>query len=137
MSIRDRIKKLKERQHGPAYEAAKSSVELAQTIENLMIEQELSKGDFAEKLGVRPSYVTKLLKGDHNLSVLSIAKIADALGVSFDCGLRSKNTARLILLKGGYSAYVGVSASNQNVFKTAKPEARDFARIKEIKRGAA
>jgi transcriptional regulator with XRE-family HTH domain len=46
-----------------------------------MQEHELKRADLAERLGVSPQYVSKLLSGTENLSLKSVANIQDRLGV--------------------------------------------------------
>lgn len=61
------------------YVAAGLCLDLAKNIEILMTQQNLSNVELAEKLGCSKSYVTKLLRGDENLSIKTLAKIAIAL----------------------------------------------------------
>lgn len=63
----------------PTYIAAGLSLELAMNIDKLMEEQNLTNTDLAEKLECSKAYVTKLLRGDANLTIKSLAKIAIAL----------------------------------------------------------
>lgn len=42
----------------------------------------LSRSELAQKLGVSPQYVSKLLSGTMNLSFKSVAGIEEALGIS-------------------------------------------------------
>jgi transcriptional regulator with XRE-family HTH domain len=46
-----------------------------------MQNNQLKRADLAERLGVSPQYVSKLLSGTENLSLKSIANIQDRLGV--------------------------------------------------------
>ena len=41
----------------------------------------MNQKTLAEKLGVKPQYISKLLKGEQNLSLQTIGKLSDALGV--------------------------------------------------------
>lgn len=43
----------------------------------------LKRADLAQRLGVTPQYVSKLLSGTENLSFKSIANIEDKLGITF------------------------------------------------------
>ena len=41
----------------------------------------MNQKTLAERLGVKPQYISKLLKGEQNLSLQTIAKLSEALGV--------------------------------------------------------
>lgn len=47
--------------------------------------QRISRSDFARRLKVSPAYVTKILRGNANLSLESLAKIAFALDMRWEC----------------------------------------------------
>ncbi len=61
------------------YVAAGLCADIAKNIESLMKHQKISNVELAEKLECTKSYVTKLLRGDQNLSVKTLAKISIAL----------------------------------------------------------
>jgi len=61
------------------YQALLIGAKIAKSIENTMIRQGISNKDLAENLKCKPSYVTKLLRGEQNLSLKSLAKISLAL----------------------------------------------------------
>jgi transcriptional regulator with XRE-family HTH domain len=54
---------------------------IALALIDYMQEHELKRADLAERLGVSPQYVSKLLSGTENLSLKSVANIQDRLGV--------------------------------------------------------
>lgn len=58
----------------------KLSVAIANRIEMLMREQGLSKKQFAEALGRRPSEVTKWLSGEHNFTIATLARLSAFFG---------------------------------------------------------
>lgn len=64
--------------------SAKLCNKLAKNIEQIMDEKKLSKSGLAELLSMSRPYITKLLSGDANLTIESLAKISIAL----DCDLR-------------------------------------------------
>ncbi len=45
----------------------------------------VSRSDLARKMGVSPAYITKILRGHANLSLESLAKLAFALGLKWEC----------------------------------------------------
>lgn len=51
---------------------------IAQKIDSLLARSDMTKSDFARELGVKPPYVTKLLRGDANVSLKTLVKIARA-----------------------------------------------------------
>lgn len=60
----------------------KLSVAIANRIESLMREAGYSKKQFAEKLGRRPSEVTKWLSGEHNFTIATLSRIGAFFGTS-------------------------------------------------------
>lgn len=63
----------------------------AEAVEGILIETGTNRKEFAEKLEVSTPYVTKVLRGDQNLSLKSMAKIARALDCKLDMSLRYKS----------------------------------------------
>ena len=55
---------------------------IALSIVSYMQEKKLSRADIAEKLGVSPQYVSRILSGTTNFSFKSIAEIEKRLGIS-------------------------------------------------------
>lgn len=71
------------------YLGDKAKIQFAVDIEAELTRLEMSKQDFAAKLETSGAYVTKLLKGDANLTIDSMAKIAHAFGLDeLHIGLR-------------------------------------------------
>lgn len=60
----------------------KWSRKIAMTIVDYMQENGLSRTDIAEKMGVSPQYVSRILSGNTNFSFKSIAEIERKLGIS-------------------------------------------------------
>jgi len=63
-------------------EAAIKSMELAIHIGNAIEAQGISQKSLAEKLGVSPQYISRLLKGKQNLSLETITSLEFALGIT-------------------------------------------------------
>ena len=59
------------------------SRQFAATLMGYMQQHGLKRADLAQRLGVTPQYVSKLLSGTENLSFKSIANIEDKLGITF------------------------------------------------------
>ncbi len=55
----------------------------------------ISRSDLAKRMKVRPSYITKILKGDYNFTLESMAKIARALDTDFRIHLRPEDAQSL------------------------------------------
>ena len=55
---------------------------VAMSIVDYMQENALSRADVAEKLGVSPQYVSRILSGNTNFSFKSVAEIERKLGIS-------------------------------------------------------
>ena len=58
------------------------SRQLATTLIGYMQHTGLKRADLADRLGVSPQYVSRLLSGTENLSFKSIANIEEKLGIS-------------------------------------------------------
>lgn len=60
----------------PEYYAELLKIEVTEAIYNLMEAKKYSKAELARKLGCKPPYITKLLRGTANITLDSLAKIA-------------------------------------------------------------
>ena len=60
----------------------KLSVAIAARIEPLMRQEGLSKKQFADALGRRPSEVTKWLSGEHNFTIATLSRLSAYFGKS-------------------------------------------------------
>ena len=58
----------------------KLSVSIAGRIESLMRDKGMSKKQFAEALGRRPSEVTKWLSGEHNFTIATLSRLSAFFG---------------------------------------------------------
>lgn len=74
-----------------SYWGEKAKLDVAIGINNLMNRNSITNTALAEKLGVKPPYVTKVLKGDSNLTIESLVKIARAVGGKLDIHLSDRN----------------------------------------------
>ena len=62
------------------YRLEKILLQLGEDICLLMEQQRLSRTQLAERMGVSPAYITKILSGNPNLTIKSLLKLADAMG---------------------------------------------------------
>ena len=54
--------------------------QVAEEISRLMRDQNMSRAEIAERLGVSRAYVTKILNGNPNLTIKTMLRLAEALG---------------------------------------------------------
>ena len=64
------------------------SLDLAISICTRMDELGLSKNEVAERAGMKPSALSRIISGKQNLTLATIAKLEYALDVRFDAGFR-------------------------------------------------
>ena len=62
------------------YRLERILIQLGEDICRLMRDQQISRADVAERLGVSRAYVTKVLNGNPNLTIKTLLKLSDALG---------------------------------------------------------
>ena len=60
----------------------KEIVEFSKKIKEVRLKKKMSQGDMAKILGVHRSYISGLERGVRNPSLLTVQKVAEALGVS-------------------------------------------------------
>lgn len=62
------------------YRLEKILLQLGEDICLLMEQQGLNRTHLAERMGVSPAYITKILSGNPNLTIKSLLKLTDAMG---------------------------------------------------------
>ena len=62
-------------------------IETAERIIDVMESGGVSRSELARRLNVSPAYITKVFRGHANLSLESLAKLAFALGMKWECAL--------------------------------------------------
>ena len=60
----------------------KEVIEFSKKIKEVRLKNKMSQGDVAKILGVHRSYISGLERGARNPSLLTVQKVAKALGVS-------------------------------------------------------
>lgn len=60
----------------------KETTQFSKTLREVRLKKNLSQGDIARILGVHRSYISGLERGRRNPSLLTVQKIAKALGVN-------------------------------------------------------
>ena len=66
----------------PSYSGNKQLVALGLTIRDLRQQAELSQEAFADEVGIDRSYLGGIERGEHNLAMVNLLKIAATLGLS-------------------------------------------------------
>lgn len=77
------------------------SLDLSISICSRMEELGLTKKELAEKAGMKPSGLSRIISGEQNMTLSTIAKLERALGIRFDSGFRYSGNAGT--LKGDIS----------------------------------
>ena len=66
----------------PSYSGTKELVALGRTIKALRLELRLSQETLAFEAGIDRSYIGSIERGEHNLALINLIKIAQTLGVT-------------------------------------------------------
>lgn len=53
-------------------------------VKTLRLDRNMSQGDLAKKLDVHPTYISKIERGEQNMSLQGMEKLAKALEVSIE-----------------------------------------------------
>ena len=85
-------KELKEARKRPAYHEEEMLLSIATRILGALEEQKITRVELARKLGVSPPYITKILRGYENMSIATLAKVAFALDLKWECILIPQQT---------------------------------------------
>lgn len=84
MNAKDRIsKELEEYQNDPAFELEVLLLEVNRQISSLMDDCGVRKSELAQRLGVSRAFVTKVLRGESNITLQTLVRIANALEAKF------------------------------------------------------
>lgn len=66
----------------PSYAGAKELVALGKAIRELRLELEYSQEAFADEVGIDRSYIGGIERGEHNLALINLVKIAKTLKIT-------------------------------------------------------
>jgi transcriptional regulator with XRE-family HTH domain len=90
----------REGEEDPVYLAESLALELSIDVYRQMKEAGLNQARFAERLGVSKPYVSQVLQGKTNMTILTLAKIAKALGSDLRITLKPRgDDARRTILE--------------------------------------
>lgn len=86
----DRYRRLvAEMQSAPEYPAEVAMLEFARVLNDAMSARGISRAELARRIGASPAYVTKVLRGDANLTIATMVKLAGAAGHALRFGLEA------------------------------------------------
>ncbi len=77
----EKLRKHTDTKHNDNRDWIQRSQEIALRMMNNMDEQNLTQRALAERMGCTQQYISKVLKGQENLSLETLVKIEDALGI--------------------------------------------------------
>lgn len=78
-----------------AYRKAKLISDFTESFSAMMIRRGVKRAELARRIGTKPTYVTRILRGSTNFTFETMVKIADALGCSIDVRLIPNERAAL------------------------------------------
>lgn len=85
-------KNLKKAQKFTAYYEEDMLLDVSTRIIDVMEKQKITRSHLAKKMDVSPAYITKILRGHANMSIESLAKVAFALDLKWECILIPQNS---------------------------------------------
>jgi len=96
-------------------------LDFALALENLLERNNVSKSKYASEIKSSPAYVSKVLRGDANLTIDSMVKLADALGHAVHIHLAPKDAVvRWFNIHTGQTASKLVTSKNAARWKNAQ-----------------
>jgi len=75
-------------------QAEKIKIDFAVSIDKAIKDLGLTRKEVAVKLATSPAWVTKVLRGDVNLTIESMAKLCDAVGYELEFKICDRNVVR-------------------------------------------
>jgi transcriptional regulator with XRE-family HTH domain len=91
----DRYRELLARaEASPEYWSEAAAHELIREVEARMARQGISRAELARRLGSSKAYVTKVLGGNVNFTLATMARLAEALGAELQIGLADREAGR-------------------------------------------
>ena len=90
---------------------------IAVKILSVLRSQSISQKELAERIGVSPQYINKVLKGSENLSLATICKIEKSLSISLISVPSFQNSQ---VIEGSFEWYPVISRHNSHLLGTEK-----------------
>jgi len=91
MKISEQLLWFENLKDSPGFMAESNKIDFAYEIEKAISAKGISQSKFAEIVGVSPAYISKVLRGDANLTIETMTKLADAIGKCLHLYLANKN----------------------------------------------
>lgn len=109
----------------PVEAADEIKLEFAFNIDQAIVEQRSTRKEIAEKVGTSPAWITKVLRGDANLTIESMAKLADAVGKILSVELKNKahipqKTKADVLVLSSFRRDMVFKGGREAVFKVTR-----------------
>lgn len=109
----------------PSYWATTAKLDFARAVWHEMQRQNINQKQLAEKMGISPSMMTRIMKGDHNATIETMTKAAFALGMKIDICLAHKEKQTHIKQRDDVSffadsLFLDDQASNDGMFTPLK-----------------
>ena len=83
-----------EAKRASAHRIERAALEFTEDLVRAMERENVSRSELARRLGCKPAYVTKILKGATNFTLGSMVRIASALGFKLRTQLQEEGTVR-------------------------------------------
>jgi len=80
MSIDNLLRRIKEAQRTPGFQFERLVVDLTEEICQAMQDQGISRSELAKRLGKSKAWITKLLRGDQNMTLKTVVTVLWELG---------------------------------------------------------
>ena len=84
-------------------QAESAKVDFATSIDKAIRDKHWTRKEFAEAIGATPAWVTKVLRGDVNLTIETMAKLASAVGWNLNISI-SKPIEKSVTLSNSFSS---------------------------------
>lgn len=104
---------------GPA-EAEELKLDFSVALERAMLNQGINKADLAKKAGVSAARITKALRGDSNLTIESMVKLAQSVGHTVHVHLARKD-AQVRWIEVHTSARNRLTSINRHQYARSQP----------------
>jgi transcriptional regulator with XRE-family HTH domain len=115
------------------FKAEEHKLNIASSFHEYMKKLNWSNADLARELGTSRAYITKIMRGDQNLSIDKITEIADALGADVHIHLTDKGaTGQWLEVVGAANRKIGFTAlksANSNYSATNLVNFEEYASV--------
>ena len=104
-------------------------LDINETICSILEKKGMSRKEFARKLKVSPAYVTKILRGDPNLTLRSLVKISHSLGLSLDVRLKEPEIVKRIERDFGRDDFKTIPFESAEMYRGLGNDETEFIAI--------